>query len=212
MTIEVVATQAGKADPLLVGIWIDVSIVDSTPVGSNVPPPPFSGWTWSFANKPIGSVAFILSVHASPTSFVPDLQGAYTLVATDPNGGVHQRTFSVGAAPSNTSSALYTQASPLASGVSYALNAMDGVLYVAAGALVVLPADPLPGREYLVKVVQGAAETAPVLVTAGGGYPVEDPGAASNYVMVTGTTPATIKNSGACRGWTFDGAAMNLTR
>lgn len=110
-----------------------------------------------------------------------------------------------------TTSPPYTQASPLPSGVAYQMLATDGPLFVAAGALVKLPAIPAP-REYLVKVVSGTAEASPVQVFAGGSYSVEDPGGGAPYALVSGATPASIKISAACNGWSFDGATMNLTR
>lgn len=103
----------------------------------------------------------------------------------------------------------FTQASPLGPGQSYTMQRADGVLYVAAGALPVLPANPVVDLEYLIKVVVGVAETTPVLVSAGGTYLLEDPGAPAVYTF---DSRGAIKVSATCNGWTFDGTRMNLTR
>jgi hypothetical protein len=87
----------------------------------------------------------------------------------------------------------------------------DTIVYVAAGALVTMPDRPIQGREYRVKVVSGTAETTAVQVFAPKGRSIEDPSAGSQYTFRSGATPATITTSGACYGWRFDGAAMNIS-
>lgn len=103
----------------------------------------------------------------------------------------------------------FTQAHPLGPGQAYTMKSSDRVLYVAAGALPSLPVAPTVGVEYLIKVVVGLPETSPILVSAGGDYLLEDPGAAQPYTL---DAQGSIKSQAACNGWTFDGVTMNLTR
>ena len=108
---------------------------------------------------------------------------------------------------------VYSQAAPLAPGAAYAMGPLDSIVYVSAGSTVTLPAAPILGYEYLVKIAAGVAETAPVTIIAPGGYRAEDPGAGSPYVYAFDVTTASMKTSAMCSGWSVDSShSFNLTR
>lgn len=102
-----------------------------------------------------------------------------------------------------------TAATALGPGEAYTMLSTQGIIYVQAGSLPSLPENPSVGVEYLIRVIAGVAESDPVQVSAGGDYLLEDPGAAELY---TWAAEGSIKQSGVCNGWMFDGTQMNLTR
>lgn len=108
---------------------------------------------------------------------------------------------------------VFSQAHPLAAGASYAMQPTDGVVLVTAGSTVQLPAAPLSGFEYLIKVAAGVAEAGPVILVPPVGYTVEDPGAGAPYTYFSDLGRGSIKTSGSCNGWIVDSShCFNLTR
>jgi len=107
----------------------------------------------------------------------------------------------------------FTQTGPLDGGSTFTMGSYDVLVFAAAGAKVILPAAPIVGWTYCVKVASGTPETTAVSIFAvdSGSYTVEDPSSASPYTYRSGNTPATMKISASAHCWTYDGAIMSLT-